>query len=158
MTRIACTLAALTAAGLLPGLTACESTSASREPVEFHTTAGSTGFPFSPAVRLGDTLYLSGAIGTDPATNKLVPGGVVPEARQTLTNIRTALEAYGSSMAEVVKCTVFLADMSEWSTFNGVYKEFFKPPYPARSALGASGLALGARVEVECIAHVAAPR
>lgn len=111
-----------------------------------------SGLPFSEAVRVGDTLYLSGQIGVVPGTLKLVPGGIREEARQTLANIKTLLEAHGYSISDVVKCTVMLADIAEWATFNEVYKSFFKKPFPARSALGANGLALGARVEVECIA------
>ena len=110
--------------------------------------------PFSEAVRVGDILFLSGQIGNEPGTLKLVPGGIEEEAKQTMTNIRTTLEAHGYSMKDLVKCTVMLADISEWSTFNEVYKTFFEGHYPARSALGVNGLALGARVEVECIAAV----
>jgi reactive intermediate/imine deaminase len=108
--------------------------------------------PFSEAVRAGDTLYLSGQIGIEPGTLKVVAGGIEAEARQTLANIRTSLEAHGYALRDVVKCTVMLADIGEWAAFNEVYKAFFSAPYPARSALGANGLALGARVEVECIA------
>jgi reactive intermediate/imine deaminase len=108
--------------------------------------------PFSEAVRVGDLVYLSGQIGVVPGKLELAPGGLRAEARQTLENIRTTLEAHGHSMRDVVKCTVMLADMSEWAAFNEVYKTFFTAPYPARSALGANGLAMGARVEVECIA------
>lgn len=108
--------------------------------------------PFSEAVRVGDTLYLSGQVGIKPGTMQIVPGGIREEARQTLANIKTSLEANGYTMGDVVKCTVMLADISEWSAFNEVYRTFFTAPYPARSALGANGLALGARVEVECIA------
>jgi len=108
--------------------------------------------PFSEAVRVGDTLYLSGQVGIKPGTMQVVPGGIREEARQTLENIRTSLEANGYVMGDVVKCTVMLADISEWAAFNEVYRTFFSAPYPARSALGANGLALGARVEVECIA------
>jgi 2-iminobutanoate/2-iminopropanoate deaminase len=111
-----------------------------------------TDLPFSEAVRVGDTLYLSGHIGNLPGTPRLAPGGIEEETRQTMHNIRISLEAHGYSMANVVKCTVFLADMSEWRAFNEVYKSFFSGNYPARSALGVNGLALGARVEVECIA------
>jgi 2-iminobutanoate/2-iminopropanoate deaminase len=109
--------------------------------------------PFTEAVRAGDFIFLSGQIGDDPATGKVVPGGIQAEARQTLKHIKEALERNGSSLSEVVKCTVFLADISEWGTFNGVYREFFKKPYPARSAFAASGLAANARVELECIAY-----
>lgn len=108
--------------------------------------------PFSEAVRVGDTLYLSGQIGIKPGTLELVPGGIKEEARQALENIKTSLEANGYTVRDVVKCTVMLADIFEWAPFNEVYKSFFAPPYPARSAFGASGLAMGARVEVECIA------
>ncbi|MBL8525894.1 MAG: RidA family protein [Betaproteobacteria bacterium] len=110
--------------------------------------------PFSEAVRHGDTLYLSGQIGIAPGTMKVVPGGMKEEARQTMQNIKTTMEAHGYSMKQIVKCTVMLADMSDWPAFNEVYKTFFVAPYPARSAFGANGLALGAKVEVECIAVV----
>lgn len=112
------------------------------------------GLPFSEAVRAGDFLFLAGKIGDDEATRAVVPGGIVPEARQALQHIKSVLERNGASLADVVKCTVFLADVAEWAAFNNVYREFFKQPYPARSALGANGLAMKARVEVECIAYV----
>ena len=115
--------------------------------------AAQRDMPFTEAVRAGDFIFLAGQIGDDPATGKLVPGGIVPEARQTLKHIKDALERNGSSLSEVVKCTVFLADIAEWGTFNGVYREFFKKPFPARSAFAASGLAMNARVELECIAY-----
>ena len=111
-----------------------------------------TTLPFSEAVRVGDTLYLSGQIGIEPGTLKLVPGGMREQARQTMDNIRTTLETHGYAMADLVKCTVMLADMARWSEFNEVYAGYFDGRYPARSALGAQGLALDAQVEVECIA------
>ena len=111
------------------------------------------GLPFSSAVRVDNMLYLSGALGNAPGTWELAPGGIGPETRQTMENIKSTLEQFGSSMDRVVKCTVFLADMSEWGAMNEVYRTYFVNP-PARSALGASGLALGARVEIECIATV----
>ena len=110
------------------------------------------GLPLSEAVRVGDTLYLSGVVGVVPGELKVVPGGLAAEARQALGNVRTMLEAQGLGLKNVVKCTVMLADIAEWGAFNEVSKEFFSAPYPARAAFGASGLALGARVEVECIA------
>jgi 2-iminobutanoate/2-iminopropanoate deaminase len=110
--------------------------------------------PFSEAVRVGDLLFLSGQIGLKPGTMELVPGGIQAETRQTLQNIKASLEKYGSSMAQVVKCTVFLADIQEWAAMNEVYVEFFPTNLPARSALGTSGLALGARTEIECVASV----
>lgn len=110
--------------------------------------------PFSEAVRVGDLLFLSGQIGLQPGSRSLVPGGIVPETRQTLENIKRVLEAYGSSMDRVAKCTVFLADMAEWPKVNEVYVTYFGAALPARSALGANGLAMGARVEIECIGVV----
>ena len=124
--------------------------------VEFFNTSAvlPSGLPFSEAVRVGDTLYLSGMIGVVPGTLDLAPGGMAVEARQTMENIKVTLEANGYAMSDVVKCTVMLADIAEWGTFNEIYQTFFSLPYPARSAFGANGLALGARVEVECIAAV----
>lgn len=111
--------------------------------------------PFSAAVRVGDMLYLSGQIGTMPGTKGLVEGGIQAETKQTMENIKMTLEKYGSDLDHVVKCTVFMADMAEWEAMNEVYVSYFKPSrMPARSALGASGLALGARVEIECIALI----
>ena len=107
--------------------------------------------PFSAAVRAGETLYLSGNIGNLPGTLQLAEGGIEAETRQTMDNVKSVLEQFGSSMDEVVKCTVFMADMDEWGAMNEVYRGYFSNP-PARSALGANGLALGARVEIECIA------
>ena len=109
------------------------------------------GLPFSAAVRVDNTLYVSGNVGNMPGTLDLTPGGIQGETKQTLDNIKAVLERFGSSMDKVVKCTVFLADIGEWGAMNEVYRTYFKNP-PARSALGASGLALGARVEIECIA------
>jgi reactive intermediate/imine deaminase len=113
-----------------------------------------TTLPFSEAVRVGNTIYLSGQIGVAPGTLKLVPGGIKAEAKQTMENIKTTLESHGYAMGNIVKCTVMLADMAEWGTFNDVYRTYFANRFPARSAFGASGLALGGRLEVECIAAV----
>jgi 2-iminobutanoate/2-iminopropanoate deaminase len=109
--------------------------------------------PFSEAVRIDNLLLLSGQIGAVPGTSKLVPGGMKEEARQVMTNIKSILEAHGYAMGDLVKCTVMLADMSQWAAFNEVYRTFFDKRFPARSAFGANGLALGAQVEVECIAY-----
>jgi reactive intermediate/imine deaminase len=120
--------------------------------VEFLSMPGTEDMPFSSAVRTGDLLFLSGSIGVVPGEGlKLAEGGIQGETRQTMDNIKRTLEAFGGSMDRVVKCTVFLADMAEWGAMNEVYRSYFESP-PARSALGASGLALGARVEIECIA------
>ncbi|NNE05825.1 MAG: RidA family protein [Xanthomonadales bacterium] len=110
--------------------------------------------PFSEAVRVGHMLYLSGMIGNKPGTSQLAEGGIGGETRQTMENIKAVLEKHGSSMDEVVKCTVFLADIAEWAAMNEVYREYFTSDPPARSALGTSGLALGSRVEIECLATV----
>lgn len=108
--------------------------------------------PFSPAVKANGFIWLSGQIGTDSTGARIVPGGIQAETRQTMNNIRDILTRAGSSMDKVVKCTVFILDMAEWPAMNEVYVTYFKGPPPARSAAGASGLALGARVEIECIA------
>jgi len=110
------------------------------------------GLPFSTAVRVGDMLFLSGQIGTLPGTRELAPGGVAAETRQTLENIKAALEFAGSSMERVVKCSVFLLDIADYAAVNEVYATYFPVDPPARSALAASGLALGSQVEIECIA------
>jgi reactive intermediate/imine deaminase len=111
--------------------------------------------PFTPAVRVGNMLYLSGQIGTSAnAQGGVVPGGIQAETRQTMQNIKDVLERSGSSLDRVVKCTVFIADMREWPAMNEVYVTFFPRNKPARSALGVNGLALGARVEIECMAAV----
>jgi len=109
--------------------------------------------PFSAAVRVDNMLYLSGALGYDREKGALVEGGIRAETKKTLENIAETLEMFGSSMDRVVKCTVFLADISEWAAMNEVYVTFF-PNKPARSALGSNGLALGARTEIECIAVI----
>ena len=114
-------------------------------------------YPFSSAVRSGSLLFVSGQIGTRIVDGKpvLVEGGIEPETRQTLDNIKAIVERGGSSMGRVVKCLVMLADMRDWPKVNEIYATYFPGPKPARSAFGASGLALGARVEIECTADVA---
>ncbi len=125
---------------------------ATARPPEYIAATGGPARPFSPAVRINGFLYLSGQVGTD-SSGTLVPGGIKAETRQVMENIRGVLQRSGSSMDRVVKCTVFLADMGEWGMMNEVYVTFFAADKrPARSAMGASGLALGARVEIECIA------
>lgn len=122
--------------------------------VKYYAVTQARQLPFSDAVRVGHMLYLSGKIGNVPPTLKLAEGGIGGETRQALENIKASLEKYGSSLAEVVKCTVFLADIDEWAAMNEVYVTFFPTNPPARSALGVSGLALGARTEIECMATV----
>jgi len=123
--------------------------------VEYLQMPGNTGqnLPFSTAVRVDNMLYLSGVIGTDPnsATLQPMPGGTQAETRRAMEVIKEELETFGSSMDRVVKCQIFLANMDEWAAMNEVYVTFFDTP-PARSALGANGLAIGANVEIECMA------
>ena len=107
--------------------------------------------PFSESVRAGDLLFISGQVGSDFSGN-LVEGGITPESHQVMRNIRDIVYRRGLTMNDVIKCTVFLADVSQWGDFNKIYTTYFSKPYPARSALGANGLALGAALEVECIA------
>ena len=120
--------------------------------VEHYASSRDMELPFSDAVRVGNMLYLSGKIGNIPGKRQLAEGGIAGETRQTMENIKASLEKHGSSLNEVVKCTVFLADIDEWEAMNEVYRTYFPTDPPARSALGASGLALGARVEIECFA------
>ena len=125
----------------------------STRPAVVYSSAGaSSNRPLSDVVRVDSLLYLSGKLGTDDS-GKLVAGGIAAETKQTMENIRTVLEKNGSSLDHVVKCTVMLADIKEWADMNAVYITFFKKErLPARSAFGTSGLVLGARVEIECIA------
>ena len=122
-----------------------------QQEVQYHTTEIMKDLPFSEAVSVGNMLYLSGQSGID-SSMKLVSGGIVAETRQVMVNIKATLERYGSSLDHVIKVTVMLADISEWEEMNSVYVQFFSKHLPARSALGANGLAMGARVEIECIA------
>jgi 2-iminobutanoate/2-iminopropanoate deaminase len=120
--------------------------------VEYQSASNPSARTLSEFVRVGNMLYLSGKLGTD-STGKLAAGGIAPETKQTLENIKTVLEKNGSSMDNVVKCTVMLADIKEWADMNTVYVTFFKKErLPARSAFGTSGLVNNARVEIECMA------
>lgn len=110
--------------------------------------------PFSEAVKVGDILYLSGQMGFEPETGKLAAGGMAAEAVQTMENIKATLNRLGYDMNDIFKCTIMIADISLWGDFNKVYVTYFDKPYPARSAFGANGLALGGLIEVECLAYV----
>lgn len=107
-------------------------------------------YPFSEAVRVGNTLYLSGQIGIKDG--KLAKGGIKAETKQTLDNINTTLLKYGYQKSDIVKCMVMLTDMDDFDDFNKIYKAEMAKPYPARSAFGVSELAAGASVEIECMA------
>ena len=112
------------------------------------------GLPFCSAARAGDFLYLSGAIGNRQGTMTLVEGGLAARARQAMENIGEVLRACGLGFGDVVKFSIMLADMRRWAEFNAVYVGYFDPArLPARSAFGASGLALGGELEVECVAY-----
>jgi reactive intermediate/imine deaminase len=118
-------------------------------------TAGNPALPFCEAVRVGDVLYLSGQIGSPPHDPMhLVTGGIEAETRQALENVRDVLKRAGVGLDRVFKCTVMLADMKEWEAMNRAYRAAFDGHKPARSSFGTSGLALGARVEIECVAWV----
>ena len=122
-----------------------------QQEVQYHTNESMKDLPFSEAVSVGNMLYLSGQIGID-SLMELVSGGIAAETRQVMENIKTTLERNGSSLDHVIKVTVMLSDISEWGEMNKVYVQYFTKNLPARSALGANGLAMGARVEIECIA------
>jgi len=109
------------------------------------------GLPFSPAVRVGNVVYLSGQIGNRPGTRELADTGISGQTRQALENVKTVLTAAGSSLERVVKCTLFLVDIKDYAKVNEVYATYFPKDPPARSTVAGSGLALGARVEIECL-------
>lgn len=114
---------------------------------------GQQDLPFSEAVKVGNILYLSGQLGSTKGKG-LVEGGIQAETRQTMDNIKAVLNRHGSSMDQIIKCTCMLADIAEWPAMNEVYVEYFPNHKPARSAFAGTGLALGARVEIECMAWV----
>ena len=117
----------------------------------YHPTVGTPDLPFSEAVQARGLLFLAGQIGID-AGGDLVPGGIGAETRQALANVRAVLERHGASLDDIVKVTVMLADIAEWAAMNVEYVKFFPRHLPARSAFGTTGLALAARVEIECVA------
>lgn len=108
--------------------------------------------PYSQAIEANGTVYVSGQLPIDPATGEFAEGGIKELTRQSLTNIRHILEEAGLSMANVVKTSVFLADMADFAEMNEVYSQFFEAPFPARSAVAVKTLPKNARVEIECIA------
>ena len=109
--------------------------------------------PFSAAVRAGDLLFLSGQVALDPATGKLVAGDIGSQTEQVFANISAVLEAAGKSFDDVMKTTVYLADMKDFGAMNTVYARYFQTPYPARTTIQAAGLPLGAAVEIEVVAR-----
>ena len=111
--------------------------------------------PYSQAIQVGNLVYTSGQIPIDPATRKFVEGGIKEQTRQSLTNVKSILEEAGLTMGNVVKTTVFMADMADFADMNAVYADFFTEPYPARSAVAVKSLPKGALVEIEVVAEVA---
>jgi 2-iminobutanoate/2-iminopropanoate deaminase len=110
--------------------------------------------PYSQAIMLGDMVFCSGQLGIDPVTNKLVISGTADEARQSIENIRTVLEAAGSSLEKVVKVTIFMTDLDHFKEVNVIYAERFSEPFPARTTVGVSLLPLGASIEIEVVASL----
>ncbi len=110
--------------------------------------------PYSQAIVSGGLVYTAGQIGLDPASGEFVEGGVEEQAHRVLTNLKAVLEAAGSSMKDVVKTTMYLADMGDFAAVNGIYGSYFEEPYPARSAVQAAKLPKGALVEIDAIARL----
>ena len=110
--------------------------------------------PYSQAIQVGNLLYTSGQIPIDPATGVFVEGGIKEQTRQSLLNVKAILEEAGLTMGDVVKTTVFMADMNDFAEMNAVYAEFFTEPYPARSAVAVKTLPKGALVEIEVVSAV----
>jgi 2-iminobutanoate/2-iminopropanoate deaminase len=107
--------------------------------------------PFSPAVRSGELIFLSGQVGQDPATGTVVAGGVEAEARQIFSNIATLLEAAGKSFGDVVRAGVYLTRMDDFAVINAIYAEQFEPPFPARTTVAVAALPLGASIEIDLV-------
>lgn len=108
--------------------------------------------PFSQAIRVGDFLFLSGQVGLDPVTGKLVEGGLERQAERIFANLAAVLEAAGKSLADVIKVGVFLTDMADFAALNAVYARHFREPYPARTTVAVAALPLGAAVEIDLVA------
>lgn len=113
---------------------------------------------FSHAVVAGDLIFVSGMLGTRPGSTELVPGGVGPQTAQALRNVETVLAAEGATLRDVAKCTVYLSDMDDYAAMNEAYVPFFEGSPPARATVAAGGLALGAALEIDCIAEHPARR
>ena len=107
--------------------------------------------PFSQAVEVGGFLYFSGQVGQDPATGKVVEGGIVAETERVLQNLSAVLKAAGKSFDHVACARVFLTKMNVFGAMNGIYAKYFSPPFPARTAIGVAALPLGARVEIDLV-------
>lgn len=122
-----------------------------RKPIQTDKAPAAVG-PYSQAIRTADLVFTSGQIPLDPATGKMVDGGIEEQTRRVMENLRSVLEAAGTDLTRVVKSTVYLADIADFAAVNGVYAEFFPSDPPARSAFQVAALPLGARVEIEMVA------
>jgi 2-iminobutanoate/2-iminopropanoate deaminase len=125
---------------------------AQADEVEYYVTPDSAplNLPFSDAVVFDDLMVMSGQLGVDPATFKLVDGGIEAETHRIFSNMKSLLASHDATLDDIVKCTVMIADIGQWPAFNTIYLSYFTAHKPARSALGANGLALNAAVELEC--------
>jgi 2-iminobutanoate/2-iminopropanoate deaminase len=150
MTRYLMSAVVIVAVAYTASATAQESNAQTKrkrviQPADFKPTPS----PLSPAILVGDTLYLSGSTGGDPKTGELVKGGFEPEMRQIMSNVQTLLKAAGMEIADVVAVTAYLGDMSDYARFNEIYREYFKAqPLPTRSTVAVKELARGARIEM----------
>ena len=118
----------------------------------FAPTGPLAGLPFSNAVRIGNAIYTAGMLGVDPSTGKLAGEDIARQTKQTLDNLRAALEGAGASLSDVVKTTVYLTDWADYVEFNKIYRDYFPQKPPARATLAVRGLALSARIEIEAVA------
>jgi 2-iminobutanoate/2-iminopropanoate deaminase len=146
---------AIAAAMALTGCVAIDATDTSYRSGVSHfgsMAVGGMELPFSKAVLAGDTIYLSGELGIDPETDALVPGGTGPETTQIFANLERTLNTFDADLSDLVKCTVFLGDIADYAEMNAAYKAALPDPKPARATVGVSGLALGANLEIDCIA------
>ena len=143
---------------LTAGILACATAASAADQTIYYRSpeVAAAKLPFSEATQVGNILYLSGQVGNVPGQPRLVEGGFAPQAKQAMENIGAVLKTRGLGYDDLFKCTILLADIKNWADFNKIYVTYFKPErLPSRSALGASGLALDAAVEVECWANTA---
>ena len=139
----------------LTGCVAVEANEFSAKPVVSHfgsQAMGGTQLPFSKSVTAGDTIYISGELGTDPATGKLVTGGTGPETTQIFLNMERTLASQGADLSNIVKCTVYLNNIDNFGEMNEAYKAALPDPKPARATVAVTALAMGASLEIDCIA------
>ena len=144
--------------GLLLFLLVLPASALAQDRVPIRADGAPAGLPFTPAIRSGNLVFASGQIGIVAGSTTPVAGGIGPETRQALENLDRVFHLAGTSLANAVKCTVFLADIGDFAAMNAVYASFFPSDPPARSTVAVSGLAFNARTEIECIAAMPAAR